>query len=912
VHPGRLPAALAAAALALALAPVSARATDEPQGGVDKQTVRPQPVVHRDPAPRHIRQRATDTLSLYAQAGLTPSGRVRRLAAAEQTGSPRRRAAATLAARPSARTSYDPSGNVIPPGLKSHVDQFCGGTGVDGTRVQVMYVRETDMPDRFAQVAPILRNEMRYIDDAFAISSMETGGGKRVRWVHDGSCNLSVLDVVLPDGSISGTYGETHAALNAAGYLQANRKYLAFADVPMGGLGGLACGMGGLYNDSRPTDNLNDGRYPQLARIDLECWVTSDSYFAAPLHELVHTLGAVLPEAPNGTAGFHCTDGAETMCYNDGTATVTEVCPGMQHDIDCNNDDYFNTHPPAGSYLDTHWNAANSPFLETVPRLSDPPTLRVLASTPTPETGDVVNFTADVATGTEVRWLTDSPQCENTGAPTTGTTYSIRCFDTAAPTVTAIASTPTGYTASSVDTSIAYTQGPYPTLVIGGPDTAMAGKAFALTATVDNSSSPWTYRWTNRSGPGCTITGGSATATLTATCNDTMVGRFGTFTGTATRTADGATLTETAGVQIVSATAPQVTITGPTSVVAGEQASFTAEVRNASSPTYQWSSAHNWGQSAAQSVRVSVPATAVGTDTLFLTVTSASGERTSVDYTYSIEPAFTMTLNGPGRLVSGTTGRFTATPSRAADIVWSSNESACPLVPSEADPTTARLTCAEDFDGWVTVTAVGRNGGDVVTRSKPVEVSPEAQEPVDTDVSLRVSSGNPTRFTVALHEVPSGNPVPGATVNLEFRRLQGIFEQVRTVSLDGSGADSFEIPATRAGHYRVVFLGSSAYAPSASAKRRVYVPTAIANDRVRRGVRATLTTATGAPLAGEKLVLQKRRAGARAWRTAGTYVTSSKGRAVCRVDASRRTNYRWTYAGSHEYRGDTSAVVTLA
>ena len=54
---------------------------------------------------------------------------------------------------------------------------------------------------------------------------------RRVRFVHDANCNLSILNVVLdPSALISGELGPTSTALKALGYTSTDRKYLLFVD----------------------------------------------------------------------------------------------------------------------------------------------------------------------------------------------------------------------------------------------------------------------------------------------------------------------------------------------------------------------------------------------------------------------------------------------------------------------------------------------------------------------------------------------------------------------------------------------------------------------------------------------------------------------------------------------------------
>lgn len=89
------------------------------------------------------------------------------------------------------------------------------------------------------------------------------------------------------------------------------------------------------------------------------------------LHELLHTLGAVQESAPHATAGGHCVDGSDVMCYRDRTARsalyTDRVCAEGQGAIgealDCDGDDYFNPAPAPGSYLASHWNVYDSVYL---------------------------------------------------------------------------------------------------------------------------------------------------------------------------------------------------------------------------------------------------------------------------------------------------------------------------------------------------------------------------------------------------------------------------------------------------------------------------------------------------------------------------------------------------------------------
>jgi hypothetical protein len=84
----------------------------------------------------------------------------------------------------------------------------------------------------------------------------------------------------------------------------------------------------------------------------------------------MHNLGAVQNSAPNWNGVGHCLDDTDRMCYDQfqaGFVFNPTACLSHERLFDCNHDDYFHTAPAAGSYLDTHWNTADSAYLSSTP-----------------------------------------------------------------------------------------------------------------------------------------------------------------------------------------------------------------------------------------------------------------------------------------------------------------------------------------------------------------------------------------------------------------------------------------------------------------------------------------------------------------------------------------------------------------
>ena len=231
----------------------------------------------------------------------------------------------------------------------------CAGDGNSGLRTQVIYARSSDVPDQYATYLASIRTWAEAADTIYNASAAETGGSRRIRYVHDASCNVVVANAVMtPTGDDD--FGNTIAELQALGFNRTDRKYMIFADAT------VYCGIGTFAwaGDSPGPDNVSNGG-PSYGRSDAGCWTG-----AVAAHEHMHNIGGVQLSAPFTSGGAHCVDEYDLMCYSDGPGvTMVYMCPDPAHDerFDCNHNDYYSTNPPVGTYLRDHWNTADSLYL---------------------------------------------------------------------------------------------------------------------------------------------------------------------------------------------------------------------------------------------------------------------------------------------------------------------------------------------------------------------------------------------------------------------------------------------------------------------------------------------------------------------------------------------------------------------
>jgi len=383
------------------------------------------------------------------------------------------------------------------------------GVAPSGKRIEVLYVVPADKTDRLRSIKDALGLYVARADRQLNASAAQTGGSRHWRFVTEADpaggapCVLKITKVAI-SSTEDDSFDAMITAVKSRGYNRADRKYLMFGE------SNVYCGIGTIYGDSQPGQaNANNGSYAQYARADAGCWNYAEA------HELMHNLGGVQTGAPNATPGFHCSDEADEMCYDDdgsGPVVMRSVCSGRDGSLfDCNHDDYFLAGTPAATnWLATHWNTANSAFLLDpgfVPDTTAPAAPTGVAATPGP--GQITltwtaNSEADLA---GYRVLRDGVQVASLGKvssyvdsgllSTRSYSYVVRAFDTTgnvsgdSATVTA---TPAAKTVSEAVSglfkrgalSVAYSRTVQPGALRGVASGTAKGKAASITLTLKN------------------------------------------------------------------------------------------------------------------------------------------------------------------------------------------------------------------------------------------------------------------------------------------------------------------------------------------------------------------------------------------------------------------------------------------
>ena len=265
----------------------------------------------------------------------------------------------------------------------------CLGNGTSGARVQAVYARPEGRTDRYATLLPSLQAAAAEVEHIVARSAAQTGGERHVRWVTStratsSSCALDVVRVTVPAAAVS-DFGALVNSLDAQGLDRHDRKYLVWIDSATTTCSGIATQL----DDDRPGQENYNNTSVGYARVDDSC-LSRDGFVEA--HELFHLLGAVQSSAPHVSRAGHCSDEWDLLCYDDdagGPFRTSVRCPSTANDrrLDCNHDDYFSTDPAPGSYLATHWNAADSRYLDDGPAVvpspgDDPPPNDAFSSAP--------------------------------------------------------------------------------------------------------------------------------------------------------------------------------------------------------------------------------------------------------------------------------------------------------------------------------------------------------------------------------------------------------------------------------------------------------------------------------------------------------------------------------------------------
>ena len=255
-----------------------------------------------------------------------------------------------------------------------------------------MYAYPQDVTPRFDDWADSLQADVSRIEQFLAL---QTGGRRALRFDMGTQCGPQYVDiqsVALPhnrsyyiDGTDDENFNNVAADVHAA-VVHDTRDVFVLGDglttpnTPPATDDQGVWGIAEVSPDDQPGKNNQANRggligmmlTPPGTAPDPEDWQPT-----VMLHEITHNLGGVQHSAPHSTLYWHCWDGRDVMCYDDGspgsppyTSTVCSFIGGaIPQTYDCGHDDYFNPDPVPGSYIAAHWNVYTSDFMGSCSQL---------------------------------------------------------------------------------------------------------------------------------------------------------------------------------------------------------------------------------------------------------------------------------------------------------------------------------------------------------------------------------------------------------------------------------------------------------------------------------------------------------------------------------------------------------------
>ena len=296
-------------------------------------------------------------------------------------------------------------------------------------RVELYYAHYQGEPDNFTTIAPDVQQQFVSVDRDYMNYDASTFFGVNLHlFVEcDGSNQPVVHDIALSTALGASDFSTIVNDMTRAGHCQASQgggcsapgpvHYWVYTDGnPEAALGyaGQSSVVGDDSASASNAINSADGYSVNYgycmfgaagastcdAPIDTQMTGFGGQIFA---HENGHAMGAVQLSAPNTTGAWHCTDGLDVMCYNDGgpdaAAYSSSLCgstPNGTARFDCRFTNYFNPSPAPGSYLATHWDIGST-YDRWASFQVAATTTSLGTSTTTPVAGQPLTITATVA-----------------------------------------------------------------------------------------------------------------------------------------------------------------------------------------------------------------------------------------------------------------------------------------------------------------------------------------------------------------------------------------------------------------------------------------------------------------------------------------------------------------------------------